>query len=340
MWQPLVPDDKRQKRDRRTLNVFGRLRDGASLAEARAELNAIAGRLAEQYPETNRGVEALVMPYNDRFNGGPIRLVFLALMGAVVFVLLIACANVANLLLARSAYRAREFAVRAALGASRWRVVRQLLAESLLLALGSGALGCLLSVAGVRLFATAVENVGEPYWIQFTMDWRVFTFLLGVSVGTSFVFGLAPALQASKLDVNATLQEGGRSGGAGARTRRFARAMVVVQLALTIVLLFGAGLMIRSFFKLYKLDLGVETDRLLTMRLGLAERKYPEPRDRLAFHDRLAELMAGVPGVESAAVASHLPLGGGYRRQLHRERFSRRSCSSAARRSPSRPSLA
>jgi ABC-type antimicrobial peptide transport system permease subunit len=173
MWQPLVPDDERQKRDRRTLNVFGRLRDGASLAEARAELNAIAGRLAEQYPETNRGVEAVVMPYNDRFNGGPIRLVFLALMVAVVFVLPIACANVANLLLARSAYRAREFAVRAAL------VVRQLLAESLLLALGSGALGYLLSVAGVRLFASAVENVGKPYWIQFTMDWRVFTFLLG-----------------------------------------------------------------------------------------------------------------------------------------------------------------
>ena len=293
LWLPLTGGTNRPKRDHRDLQLFGRLGGGVSLEEARAEMSAIASQLAEQYPDTNRGVDAVVVPFNDRYNGGDIKIAFLALMVVVGLVLLIACANVASLLLARSAYRAREIAVRTAVRASRWQIVRQLLVESILMGLVSGAMGFVLSVAGVRLFARAVADVGRPYWVEFTMDWPVFTFLLAVTLGTGFVFGLAPALQISRLDVNKNLQAGGRGGGAGLRARRSTRAMVVVQLSLTVALLFGAGLMMRSFLNLYNAELGVRTHDVLRLSLELAERKYPEPADRYAFHERLRERLAG-----------------------------------------------
>jgi predicted permease len=311
MWQAIAPTDQDRRRDNRSLSVFGRLKPGMTVAQAQAEMEGIAGRLAKQYPDVNKDVGAEVMTFNDRFNGGPIKVVFLSLMGAVGFVLLIACANVANLLLARSAHRAREIAVRVALGATRWRVVRQLLVESILLGCLGGVLGLGLSVVGVRLFDAAVQDSGKPYWIQFTMDATVFAFLAGVCVLTGIIFGLAPALQISRTNVNSTLKEGGRTGTGGVRARRFSSAMVVFQLALTIVLLVGAGLMIRSFLKLYALDLGVETDRLVTMRMVLAERKYAKPDDRRLFHERLAVRLGSMPGLKAAAVATAIPLGGG-----------------------------
>ena len=170
LWIPLVPDTEMERRDVRNMNLFGRLAPGVRLKQARTELTGIAKALEQQYPDTNKAIDAEVMTFNDRFNGGPIRVVFLALMGAVGFVLLIACANVANLLLSRSARRSREIAVRIALGASRGRVIRQLLVESTLLAFLGGLLGLLLSLVGVRLFDIAVADVGKPYWIRFTMD--------------------------------------------------------------------------------------------------------------------------------------------------------------------------
>jgi putative ABC transport system permease protein len=311
VWQTIVPAEPERRRDNRSMNVFGRLKPGLSQAEARTELTGIASRLTAQYPDTNKDIGVEVMPINDRFNGGPIRIMFLTLMGAVGFVLLIACANVANLLLSRSAHRAREIAVRVALGASRGRIVRQLLVEAVMLGCLGGILGLGLSVIGVRLFDAAVQDVGKPYWIVFTMDALVFGFLAGLCILTGIIFGLAPAVQISKTNVTSTLNETGRSGGAGIRARRFSSSMVVVQLALTIVLLVGAGLMIRSFFKMYNLDLGIRTDRLVTMRLGLAERKYKTQEDRRQFHDRLADRLASTPGVSAAAVASSMPLGGG-----------------------------
>jgi predicted permease len=311
MWQAIAPTDQERRRDNRSMNVFGRLKPGVTLAEAQAEMTGIASRLATQYPDVNKDVGAEVMTFNDRFNGGPIRVVFLSLMGAVGFVLLIACANVANLLLARSAHRAREVAVRVALGATRWRVVRQLLVESVLLGCLGGVLGLGLSLVGVRLFDAAVEGSGKPYWIQFTMDAQVFAFLAGICVLTGIIFGLAPALQISRTNVNNTLKEGGRSGTGGVRARRFSSGMVVFQVALTIVLLVGAGLMVRSFLKLYSLELGIETDRLVTMRMVLAERKYAKPDDRRLFHERLAARLASAPGVTAATVATAIPLSGG-----------------------------
>jgi len=232
-------------------------------------------------------------------------------MGAVAFVLLIACANVANLLLARSAQRAREIAVRVSLGATRRRIVQQLLVESLLLAVISGVLGLVLSIAGIRLFAAAMADVGMPYWVQFTLDGRVFLFLSLIALGTGFLFGLAPALHVSKADVNEVLKEGGRSGGGALRARRWTGVLMVVELTLTLVLLAGAGFMMRSFLALYRMDVGVDTSQLLTMRLALANQKYPTPAQKMAFYDRLDDRLAALTGVKSATIATNVPLGGG-----------------------------
>jgi len=316
LWRPLQPTDALDQRDTRGLGVFGRLVPGVHRDQAQAELSAIAGQLATQYPDTNTDFDAVVQTFNEWANGGEIRIIFLTLMGAVGFVLLIACANVANLLLARSARRAREVAVRVSLGASRWRVIRQLLLESVALAMVSGVVGLGLSAVGVRLFDLAVADVGKPYWIQFTMDWRVFSFLGLVCLATSVTFGLAPALHLSKTNVNELLQEGGRSGTGGTRVKRMAGAMVVVEVMLTVVLLAGAGLMMRSFLTLYQLDLGLDGDRLLTARVVLVDQKYPEPEQRVAFIDALTERLQAMPGTSAASVASNTPLGGGDRRAL------------------------
>src|SRR6185295_817890 len=303
------------KRDARNFEVFGRLAGGVTVAQAQAELKPIADRLAHDFPETNKDVKPTVMTFNDRYNGGQIRLIFLTLMGAVGFVLLIACANVANLLLARSAARAREISVRVSLGATRFRIVRQLLVESVLLAAISGVLGFGLSIIGIRLFDAAVADVGKPYWIKFTLDGRVFAFLAAICLGTGFIFGLAPALHVSKTDINEVLKEGGRSG-SGLRARRWTSVLIVVELALTLVLLSGAGFMMRSLLILYQRDSGVETAHVLTMQLQLPNRKYATLEQRREFYKRLDERLAALGNVTAATVTTNAPMGGGTLQQL------------------------
>ena len=317
LWMPFVPTTAQERRNDRPLDVFGRLRTGASRAEAQAEMDGITGRLAVQYPDTNKEFPgALIQTFNERFNGGEIRQIFLAMMGAVGFVLLIACANVANLLLSRSAHRSREIALRIALGASRWRVVRQLLVESVVLGCIGGAFGMLLALVGIRLFDKAVADVGKPYWIQFTVDWTVLAFLAGICVFTGVVFGLAPALQVSRTSVNEVLKEGGRGTSGSRRAQWLSSVMVVVEIALTIVLLIGAGLMARSFLRMYSQDIGIRTDYLMTMQLGLPDTKYKTPESRREFFDRLGPRLEAVPGAEAVAVASNVPPQGGRRRDL------------------------
>jgi len=233
LWTTLIPAADFDQRQMRRVMLFGRLAPGVTVKQARTELSGIAKQLEQQYPDTNKDVDAEVMTFNDRFNGGPIRVVFLSLMGAVGFVLLIACANVANLLLARSARRSREVALRIALGASRGRVVRQLLVESTLLAFLGGAIGLGLSLIGVKLFDMAVADVGKPYWIKFTMDATVFAFLVAVCFATGVIFGLVPALQVSKTNLNEILKESGRGNAGGRRARWLASTMVVAELTLT-----------------------------------------------------------------------------------------------------------
>jgi predicted permease len=316
LWMPFIPGEKETRRDR-ALQVFGRLRADASRPAAQTELETIAARTAAQYPDTNKEfTSALVQTFNERFNGGEIRQIFIAMMGAVGFVLLIACANVANLLLSRSAARSREIAVRVALGASRWRVVRQLLVESIVLGFIGGAIGLLLSIVGVRMFDAAVADSGKPYWIEFTIDWTVIGFLSGVCVLTGILFGVAPALQVSRTSVNDVLKENGRGTSGGRRVQWLTGTMVVVEIALTIVLLAGAGVMTRSFLKLYSQDLGIRTAYLMVMRLQLPDTKYPKPEMRQAFYERLAPRLAAVPGAESVAIGTSVPPQGSGRRPL------------------------
>jgi len=308
MWRPIAFDSEdREQRDQRRLEVFGRLEEGTSLASARVEMESIAHRLEAEFPADNEGIGVFVQPYNDEFNGGEIKMVFLALMGAVGFVLLIACANVANLLLARSAGRAREISVRSSLGATRSRIMRQLLIESLMLGSLGGAVGLVLSLWGIRMFDLAVADINKPYWIDFSVDGTVLAFFLVVCIGTGFLFGLAPALHLSKTDIASTLKEGSRGQTGGSRIKRATSFLTVAELSLTLILLVGAGLMMRSFFNLQQLELGALTADRLTMRLGLAEEKYPDDESRLAFHERLEDQLAPIPGLASAALTTALP---------------------------------
>src|SRR4029077_1669504 len=180
------------------------------------------------------------------------------------------------------------------------RIVRQLLVESVLLSIVSGLFGLALAAIGVRLFDAATQDVGRPYWIQFTMDARVFAFFAAVCLGTGVVFVLAPALHVSRTVLNEVLKEGGRSGSSGVRARRWTSALIVAELALTLVLLAGAGVMIRSFLNLYRLDVGLETSQLLTMRLTLPNQKYPTPEHRRIFYERLDQRLAGLPRLKGA----------------------------------------
>ena len=317
LWRPLRPTAEWNRRDNRGLSTVGRLAPGAGLEAADAEVRAIAGRLRAAYPDTNEEAGAFAQTFNEWANGGGrIRLVVLTLMGAVVFVLLIACANVANLLLARSAHRAREVALRVAQGATRWQVVRQLLIESLVLGVPGGAAGLGLGLAGTRLLDAATQDVGKPWWMEFTADPAVVAFLAFVCVGTSLLFGLTPALHVSRTPVAKLLQEGGRSGPGGARARRLTAAMVVAEVTLAVVLLSGAGLMMRSFQTLYRLDLGFDPDRVLTGVMTLTARKHPAAENRIRFMEQVRQRLDAMPGVRAAAFAEFPPLGGGYPRTL------------------------
>ena len=313
LWLPLgqATVNRGQSRQVRNYQVIARLADGVTIQQARSELTTIATRLASDFPQTNHGIEPTIVTYNERVNGQQIRLVFWSLMGAVGFVLLIACSNVANLLLARSAERAKEVGVRLSLGASRGRVIRQLLVESVMLSLIGGLLGLPLAYAGIRVFDSLTQDVGKPYWMVFSVDPIVLLFVFSVCFATGIIFGLAPALHVSKTSLNEVLKEGGRSGSSGIRANRWTNGLLVVQVALTLVLLAGAGFMMRSFLVLYSLDLGFETPRLLTLQINLNDRKYPTPEQRNNFARRLTERLRGIGALQTVTTASNFPLGGG-----------------------------
>ena len=317
VWAVFIPTEAQEKRTWRGLNVFGRVREGVAHSAAQAEVSTIASGFIAEHPKDYEEYQgARLETFNQRFNGGPIRAVFLSMMGAVGFVLLIACANVANLLLSRSAHRAREVAVRVALGATRWRVVRQLLIESVLLGAIGGVLGLGMAVFGVRAFDAAVADTGKPYWIVFSMDFTVFGFLAAICVLTGVLFGLAPALHVSRTNVHAVLKEGGRGNAGGGRVRWLTGTMVVVEVALTLVLLVGAGLMVRSFLNLYRTDTGMRMDKLMAMQFQLGGEKYQQPEARRAFYDRLQPRLASIPGAEHVALTTSIPPFGIGRRPL------------------------
>ena len=240
----------------------------------------------------------------DRF-----RLVFLALLGAVGFVLLIACANVANLLLARALGRTREISIRAALGAGRWRVVRQLLVESLMLSSAGGVLGWLIAQWGIRAFDAAATPTGKPEWIDFSMDSRAFWYLAAISIGTGLLFGLVPALRLARLDVNSGLKDGGRGAGAGLRGRSLTGALVVTwEMVIAFILLLRRRTHVSAVsFTPTRVPSASPTGNLLTMRVSLPAAKYPKPADQVTFYQNLTQQLAALPGVDSVTSASALP---------------------------------
>jgi len=321
VWVPLVPNAELEKRSNRGLQLFGLLKPGVSIARAGEDLAVIGSRLAADFPETNESLGPEVRTFHEAFNGGPIRAVFLLMLGAVGFVLLIACANVANLMLSRAIARSREMSLRSALGASRWRIARQVLVECVLLSTTGGLIGLALSGIGTRAFDRAVADVGKPYWIQFDMDYVAFAYFAAISVASGLASGLVPALRASRADLDSALRDGSRSAGSS-RGNRLTGALVVVQFALTVVLLTGAGLMIRAFFEAQALNAFVPADHIFTARVQLPEEKgerYEEPLTRLQFHERLVEALAALPGVTHAATATSLPGMGASRRPIEIE---------------------
>jgi predicted permease len=308
VWLPLAESGD-PKRDNRRLGVYGRLAEGKTRAEAQTEMTLIGQRLQQQHPDTNKNVDVIVQTFNENFNGGEIRTVFLAMLGAVGFVLLIACANVANVQLARAIDRSKEISVRAALGAGKWRIFRQLLAESVLLSFAGGALGFAFAWAGVQWFDRETEPI-RPFFVDFSFDWTILSYLTAICLAAGVLFGLAPALHAVRRDLTESLKEG-RGQTAGARTRFFASSMVAGEVALALILLVGAGLMMRSFWYLYSLDIGARIDGVLSAAIELPEAQYPNPEDRFEFTRRLLTAAETMPGVVAAVTASSEP-GRGY----------------------------
>ena len=312
VWEPLVRSEALERnRSGHFLLVVGRLRDGVTASEADAEFKRLAGQLEIEFPETNEGVGARVEAFVERFGETPNVVIAWVMMGAVGFLLLIACANVANLLVSRSVQRGREVAIRSALGASRWRVIRQLLVESLLLSLLGGVGAAALAVWGARALEGAIMGAVPPVFWDFSVQPSVYVFIIALSVGTSLVFGLAPALQATRGNVSDTLKDGGRSSGGGG-ARRLTGSLVVVQIALALVLLAGAGVMIRSAINIQRVDWGLDPEGVLTMRLNLTPAAYPDTENLIAFHEDLEQRLRRLPGAESVALASSFPSRGSF----------------------------
>lgn len=306
-WGPLALNTKIYTRTDHGLSAIARMKPTVTLEQAQAEMISIASNIETQNPITNEGLSVNVIALRAGLVGD-YKKALLILLGVVGLVLLIACVNVANLLLARATARQKEIAIRAALGANRRRIFRQLMTESLLLGLTSGALGLVLALWGMELLLSAIP-IDIPFWMKFDLDGRVVAFTAACSLLTGFVFGTAPAFEASNPDLNETLKEGGRSGAGGIR-HRLRSLLVVAEIALSLVLLVGAGLMMRSFMSLQHVNAGINPEGVLTMNIALPGAKYRQPEKRIAFFSQLLERVRAVPGVQSAGTNSGLPLAG------------------------------
>ncbi len=306
IWAPRVlTEQDRQLRGHNYYTAIARLKPGATLEQAQAEMRAIGAQLAREYPRTNADFTVGVLPLVDHLVG-ELRPALLVLLAAVGFVLLIACANVANLLIARGAERQSEFAVRAALGAGRWRLIRQMLTESVLLALMAAAGGILLAFWGID----AIRTLGPtdfPRLHNVGVDATVLSFTLGLSLLTALAFGLSPGWFLSALGNRQSLREGGRTATAGSFSGVVRRALVVTQVALALVTLVGAGLLARSFFSLLNVELGFQPARVLALQVFVYGNKYPTNQERLQFLESTLERLSTMPGVEAAGAASFLP---------------------------------
>jgi putative ABC transport system permease protein len=315
LWTPLaLAGDEQSSRTTHSLFVLARRRPGISLKQAQAEMNAVSARLESEYSSTNQGWGARVVPIAEFITGDLLRSYTLLLLAAVAFVLLIACANVANLQFARGSVRIREVAVRLSLGASRLRVARQSLIESILLGLGGAAVGLPLAMLGLRLILVNMPAEVASYlpgWNTIAIDWRALFFTLGISVLAGIVSGVAPALQNARVNLNDALKLGGRSGSSGRGRHPLRSIFVVLQITLSLVLLVGAGLMVKGMRTLISLTHDFSPSTVLALRLNLPESRYKDEQQMSLFYDRMLEKIASTPGVRQAAIASQLPFSDG-----------------------------
>jgi len=313
VWLPYQPtENQRTRRFMHGTNLIGRLKPGVDATQAQSELNLIAGRIEKDYNDSHAGTTMRLVPLQEEVIGN-VRPILLVLLAAVGFVLLIACANVASLLLTRSLARQKEVAIRSALGASRWRVIRQLLTESLVLSLLGGAGGLLIAYWGVPALVSALPQnqlVAMPFLKTLSLNGGILAFSFALSLLTGLVFGLAPALQSSRLDLNEVLKEGGRTMAAGA-SHRLRSAMVVTEIALAVVLLVGAGLMMKSLLRLLQTNVGFKTDHLLTVMFVLPPSKYTEDNQMINANQQLQERVRSLPGVSSTGTVDILPVNAG-----------------------------
>ncbi|HZF07404.1 MAG TPA: ABC transporter permease [Thermoanaerobaculia bacterium] len=311
VWVPLRLDPKKLQRgsEAEGVNVFGRLKDGVTIARAQAEMATIAKSLAREFPATNQGVTAKVRPYVELAINDQISSLLYTMLGAVGFVLLLACANVASLMMARASLRTRELAIRSALGAGRKRVLTQILIESLLLSALGAALGLGLAYFGLQAFNASIVDSNPPFWFHIMLSGRPLLFVLGITLLSGLLSGLAPALQASKADVNEVLKDEGR-GSTSLRMGRFSRFVVVFEVAFSFALLVAAGLMVRSVVKVQTMDFGFAKEDLLTVRIALYEAQYPEKANRVVFWNELLRRLDGRPGIAAVAAMDTVPTNG------------------------------
>jgi Acidobacterial duplicated orphan permease len=307
LWIPIAFTAKEAgERGNHYLEVIARTKPGISLQQAQAEMTTIATRLQQQYPETNTSIGAVITPLHEHLVGN-IKPALLVLLGAVAFVLLIACANVANLLLARAAVRQKEIALRLALGASRSRMTRQFLTESVLLSAFGGGVGLLLSIVGLDLLKRFIPpNISQAQAVG--IDAKVLLFTLLISLATGLLFGLAPAAQMANSNISDTLKETGRDPAAGTHGNRIRGFLIISEVAVSFLLLIGAALLINSFIRLRHVDPGFRSEKLLTMKIVLPETRYPDKQRRSLFYDELLRRVETLPGVASAALATNVPL--------------------------------
>ncbi len=311
LWVPLTVDRAAAEaaRGSHSYQAVGLLKPGVTEEQARTDLGTIARQIEQAYPQTNTDIGVYTEPLRERSLPGELRLAFVVFMAVVVFVLLIACANIANLLLGRAVTREREMAVRTALGAGRWRLLRLLLAESLLIALSGAALGLLVG-RGARDAMVASVPIDIPIWMRFPIDGVVVTFTVLIAMASGLVFGLLPALRASRHEVTAALRESG-SRAATAGGARLRTTLVVAEVAIAVVLLASAGLVVRGFVRLMNVDQGFRTSNVLTLRIALPQADYGDDDRRRAFADEALRRIRTLAGVERAAIVTSLPLSGG-----------------------------
>ena len=310
LWIPLELDPLSTPRGQGpAYRAIARLRPGVSIAEARTQLVAVAARLEKDFPATNRGVGASVMPFLESALGSRLYPLFYTMLGAGIGVLLIACVNVSNLLLARASLRQREVAVRLALGAGRARVLAQILTEVTVLALGGALVGVAISIGAMRWFVAAIQSEPPPFFIRFDLDARVLLFVMGIVVAASLFAGLLPALQATRLNVASTLKDESRAS-TGFRVGRFSGALVVAEMTVSCALLIAAGLMVKSVTQVRTIKLPFTVDTIATAWIDLPQVQYPELAGRIRFFNQLLPKVQALPGVEAATLSDGLPAAG------------------------------